>query len=140
LKKLGADFVINYKDTPNWGNEAKKITGGIGVDQVIEVGGAGTLRQSLNAVKVEGLISIIGFMVSDTEQDTPKLLEALFHACVVRGVLVGSKEQFQEMNAFIDAHNIKPVVDQKTFDFTEVKAAYEYMWNQKHIGKVTIKI
>ncbi|RFU25763.1 hypothetical protein B7463_g10576, partial [Scytalidium lignicola] len=140
LEDLGADHIINYKEIPNWGEEAKKITGGIGVDQIIEVGGPGTLRQSLNAIKVEGVISLIGFMVDDVKGNAPKLLETLYHACIVRGVLVASKEQFQEMNAFIDANNIKPVMDPKIFEFTELKSAYQYMWDQKHFGKVTIKI
>lgn len=140
LQKFGADYVINYIETPNWGEEAKKITGGLGVDHVIEVGGSGTLQQSLEAIKIEGVISLIGFMVDNKSNDEPKLLQALYHACIVRGVLTGNKAQFQEMNDFIDRHNIRPIVDQKTFDFKEVKEAYRYLQGQKHFGKVTIKI
>ncbi|KAH8800231.1 chaperonin 10-like protein [Xylogone sp. PMI_703] len=140
LKGLGADYIINYREVPNWGEEAKRNTGSVGVDHIIEVGGLGTLRQSLNAIKGEGVISLIGFMVDDAKDDVPKLLEALYHACIVRGVLVASKKQFEEMNAFIDANNIKPVIDPKVFEFAELRSAYQYMWDQKHFGKVTIKI
>lgn len=63
-------------------------------------------------------------MIDDEKTDAPKMLEALYHACIVRGVLVGCKEQFKDMNTFIDAHNIKPVVDQKLFEFAEVQEAY----------------
>jgi NADPH:quinone reductase-like Zn-dependent oxidoreductase len=140
LKKLGADYVINYKEVPEWGAEAKRIANGAGVDHVIEVGGSGTLHQSLNAIKIQGVISLVGFMVLSENNNEPKLLEALYHGCIARGVLVGSKEEFQDMNSFIDANNIKPVIDEKVFDFTDVQAAYHYMWDQKHFGKVTIKI
>lgn len=140
LRELGADYVINYKEIPEWGAEAKRITNGAGVDHVIEVGGSGTLRQSLNAIKIQGVISLVGFMVAGDNSNEPKLLEALYHGCIARGVLVGSKQEFQDMNAFIDAKKIKPVIDDKVFDFTDVREAYQYMWDQRHFGKVTIKI
>jgi NADPH:quinone reductase-like Zn-dependent oxidoreductase len=61
LKKLGADHVLNYKENPNWGEEAKKLTGGVGCHHVVEVAGPSSLAQSLKAVRFEGVISIIGF-------------------------------------------------------------------------------
>jgi NADPH:quinone reductase-like Zn-dependent oxidoreductase len=140
LKELGADYVINYRETPEWGVEAKRITGGVGVNHVIEVGGPGTLRRSLNAIKIQGVISLVGFMVVSENSNEPKLLEALYHGCIARGVLVGSKKEFQDMNAFIDANNIKPVIDDRVFDFADVPTAYQYVWDQKHFGKVTIKV
>ncbi|KAL7916772.1 hypothetical protein GGI35DRAFT_485931 [Trichoderma velutinum] len=140
LKQLGADYVINYKEIPDWGAEAKRITNGVGIDHVIEVGGSGTLRQSFNAIKIQGVISLVGFMVLDEKNDEPRLLEALYHGCIARGVLVGSKETFREMNSFIDANNIKPVIDEQIFDFANVREAYHYMWDQKHFGKVIVKI
>jgi NADPH:quinone reductase-like Zn-dependent oxidoreductase len=140
LKQLGADHVINYRETADWGDEAKRLTGGAGVDHVIEVGGAGTLRQSINAIKMGGLISLIGFMASDANDDAPKLSEVFAHACVVRGVRVATRRQFADMARFIDDHGIVPVVDERVFGLTEVKEAYQYMWDQKHFGKVTVKI
>lgn len=140
LKELGADYVINYKKVPEWGAEAKRIANGAGVDHVIEVGGPGTLRQSLNAIKIQGVISLVGFMAASENSNEPKLLEALYHGCIARGVLVSSKQEFQNMNAFIDANNIKPVIDEKVFAFADVPAAYQYVWDQRHFGKVTIKM
>ncbi|KAL7894241.1 hypothetical protein HDV63DRAFT_412861 [Trichoderma sp. SZMC 28014] len=140
LKELGADYVINYKEIPEWGAEAKRIANGAGVDHVIEVGGQGTLRQSLNAIKIQGVISLVGFMAAGENSNEPKLLEALYYGCIARGVLVSSKHEFQKMNAFIDAKKIKPVIDEKVFEFADVPAAYQYMWDQKHFGKLTIKI
>ena len=140
LKKLGADHVINYRETDNWGEEAKKLTGGVGVDHIIEVGGAKTLQESLVAIKPEGVISVIGFVSGATGDGMPNMLHALLSLCTVRGLMVGSKAQFEEMNACIVANNIKPVVDKRVFELKDLKAACEYMWEQKHFGKVTIKI
>lgn len=139
LKELGAHHVINYKETTNWGEEAKKLTpGGEGVHHIIEVGGPGTMRQSLNAIKMGGVISIIGFLGGQGEQ--PGMLEALMHGCIIRGILVGSRLQFEDMNRAIDANNIKPVVDKEIFAFEDAKAAYQYNWDQKHFGKTVIKV
>ncbi|KAK6208638.1 zinc-binding dehydrogenase [Colletotrichum tabaci] len=144
LKKLGAHHVINYKETPNWGEVAKSLTpDGLGVDHIIEVGGPGTVAQSLKAVKLEGVISVIGFLsIGDAASagQQPTLLDALNNLCTIRGILVGSRQQFEEMNRAIDANGIKPVVDAKIFGFEEVKEAYQYQWEQKHFGKVVIKI
>lgn len=141
LKELGAHHVINYKTTPNWGEVAKSLTpNGEGVDHIIEVGGSGTLTQSLKAIKLEGTISIIGFLGGVKKEDMPSLLDALNHVCTVRGILVGSKQQFEEMNRAIDAAGIHPVVDQKTFKFENAVDAYQYQWDQKHFGKVVIEL
>lgn len=140
LKKLGADHIINYKSEPEWGAKAKELSRrGHGVDHILEVGGPTTMKQSLQAIKPEGVISIIGF-VGGVTKDQPGFLECLTSICIVRGVFVGSRLQFEAMNAAIDANGIKPVVDEKVFSIEEVKDAYQYMWDQKHFGKLTIKI
>ncbi|KAF2744186.1 alcohol dehydrogenase [Sporormia fimetaria CBS 119925] len=140
LKKLGADHVINYKENPNWGEEAKKLTpGGIGVGHIVEVGGPTTMAQSLKAVKIDGVISIIGFL-GGMSKDQPTFLECLNNICTVRGALVGSRLQFEDMNAAIEANDIHPVVDEKQFDLSQLKEAYQYQWDQKHFGKLTVKI
>ncbi|KAI2606788.1 NAD(P)-binding protein [Hypoxylon sp. NC1633] len=139
LKQLGADHVINYKEDLNWGESAKKLTtGGAGVDHVIEVGGVGTLGQSLKAIKIEGVISIIGFLGGGDTQ--PTILECLTNICTARGVFVGSRAMMEDMVAAIEAADIKPVIDQAVFDFEKTKEAYQYMWDKKHFGKVVIKI
>jgi NADPH:quinone reductase-like Zn-dependent oxidoreductase len=140
LRKLGAEHVINYRQDPNWGETARKLTpNGEGVDHIIEVGGPKTMKQSLEAVKLEGVISIIGFLGGMTN-DAPSFLDCLTHVCTVRGVIVGSRLQFEAMNRSIDANNIKPVVDKQVFALDQLKEAYQYMWEQKHFGKLCIKI
>lgn len=140
LKKLGADHVINYKSDAEWGATAKRLSPyGAGVDHILEIGGPATMKQSLKAIKPEGVISIIGF-IGGFSKDQPSFMECLSNICTVRGVLVGSRQQFEAMNAAIDANGIKPVIDEKVFGLEEVKEAYQYMWDRKHFGKLTIKI
>ncbi|KAL8830776.1 MAG: hypothetical protein Q9170_005581 [Blastenia crenularia] len=140
LRSLGADLVLNYKDDPAWGETAKKASPhGLGVDHILEVGGPTSMAQSLKAIKPEGVISIIGFL-GGMGKDQPSFLECLNRICVVRGVLVGSRLQFERMNEAIDACGIKPVVDERVFALEEVKEAYQYMFDQKHFGKLTVKI
>jgi len=139
LKKLGADYVINYKEVPNWGEKAKEITKGKGVNHVIEVGGPKTMAQSLKAVAIDGIISIIGFVGGESEKQ-PTFLETLSNICTVRGLLVGNRVQFEDMNRCIEANDIHPVVDEKVFKLEELKEAYQYQFDQKHFGKLCIKI
>lgn len=139
LKKLGADHVINYKKTANWGEEAAKISGGEGVDFVVEIGGSQTVKQSLAAIKPEGVITLIGF-VSGQSDEEPTFRDILTSRAMVRGIVVGSRLQFEEMTASIEANDIKPIVDEKTFDFKQLPDAYQYMWEQKHFGKLTVKL
>ncbi|KAL6789117.1 NAD(P)-binding protein [Trichoderma sp. SZMC 28012] len=139
LKKLGASHVINYKETPNWGEAARALTpGGLGFDHILEIGGAASVAQSLKAIKLEGVITIIGFLTSSDKQ--PPLMDALNHLCIVRGIFVGSRQQFEEMNRAIDSAKIHPVVDSNLFSFEDIKKAYQYQWEAKHFGKVVIQI
>lgn len=141
LYKLGADHVINYRTDPNWGESAKKLTpGGLGANHVIEVGGPNTMNQSLNAIKMGGVISVIGFLGGGKGEEQPSFLQALLRDCIVRGLLVGDRLQFEEMNQAVDAAKIKPVVDEKVFKLEELKEAFQYMWDQKHFGKLVITI
>lgn len=121
LKKLGSDHVINYKETPNWGEKATQLTpNGEGVNYVIEVGGPPTMSQSLKSVKIDGIISIIGFL-GGTSVDEPSFMVALSNLCTVRGIIVGSRDQFEAMNRAIEVNKIKPVVDQKIFTLDQAK-------------------
>jgi NADPH:quinone reductase-like Zn-dependent oxidoreductase len=140
LKKLGADHVLNYKEDPAWGEAAKALTGGVGVDQVIEIGGPNTLGQSLAALKPDGIVTIVGFVAGADGEKQPSFLEALMKHVIVRGVVVGSRVMLEDMNEAIDASGIKPVMDQNVFDLKDIKEGYEYMWKGKHTGKVTVKI
>lgn len=73
-------------------------------------------------------------------KEQPTFLDCLMNICTVRGVLVGSRLQFEDMNRAIAANNIHPVVDEKVFTLDEARDAYQYMWDQKHFGKLCIKI
>lgn len=140
LRRLGADHVINYRTDEGWGSTAKGLSpGGLGVAHVVEVGGPKTMAQSLQAVRPEGTISVIGFL-GGSGRDQPSFLDCLNNVCTVRGVLVGSRLQFEQMNEAVDATGIKPVVDDRVFALEETKEAYQYMWDQKHFGKLTVKI
>lgn len=139
LKALGADHVINYKEVSAWGEKAKELTGGVGVQHVVEVGGPTTMAQSLKAIAIDGVITIIGF-IGGMSKDQPTYLDTLMNICTVRGVLVGSRLQMEDMVRAIEANDLHPVVDEKVFGLAELKDAYEYMWDQKHFGKLTIKV
>jgi len=141
LEKLGADIVINYKKDTNWGETAKRLSSGkAGIDHIIEVGGPGTMAQSLKAVKIGGVISVIGFLGGFSNEKEPSTLEALSAGCIIRGILIGSKEQLIAMNRAIEANNIHPVVDEKIFNLENALDAFEYQWQQKNFGKVVIQL
>jgi NADPH:quinone reductase-like Zn-dependent oxidoreductase len=132
LKELGADHVINYTTDPGWGETAKSLTADhVGVQYIVEVGGPASMAQSLKAVKPGGIISVVGFLGGYSKHQ-PSFLEVLLHACIARGVAVGSRRQFEDMSRAIDACGIKPLIDERVFEFEEVKEAYQYLWDQKH--------
>ncbi|RFU74971.1 alcohol dehydrogenase [Trichoderma arundinaceum] len=142
LKKLGADHVLNYKEDPNWGETAKKLTGGRGVDHVVQVAGAKEMQQSIAAVKMAGVIDIIGFLAGTSEEKEPSFLSCLGSLFTARGILVGNRVQMEEMIQAIEAHPeaLKPVVDEKVFKLEQLKEAYEYQWSGKHFAKVVVEI
>ncbi|KAI5803024.1 hypothetical protein EDC01DRAFT_774696 [Geopyxis carbonaria] len=140
LRELGADLVINYRTTSNWGEVAKeKSPGGFGVDHVVEIGGDATIGQSYAAVKLEGIISVVGF-VGGADEAKKGHLETLSNLCTLRGVYVGSRAMMLDMNRAIEANNIHPVIDKTVFEFEKTREAYEYQNAMKHFGKVAIKI
>ncbi|KAI1820108.1 hypothetical protein F4861DRAFT_90052 [Xylaria intraflava] len=138
LKKLGADHVINYKEDATWGETARKLTGGRGVDVVVEVGGTATLEQSLKAITYDGILAIVGFVTGFETKAT--LIDCAVHTCIARGIAIGSRQQMEDMVAAIEANDIHPSLDPRTFTFEETKEAYKYQLSQAHTGKVTIQI
>ncbi|KND86982.1 Zinc-type alcohol dehydrogenase-like protein [Tolypocladium ophioglossoides CBS 100239] len=141
LRELGADHIINYNETPGWGAAAKELTGGVGVDHVVEVAGPKSMAQSLAAIRIGGVITIIGFVAGPAE-DQPGFLDCLLHLCTARGILVGSRAQMDDMCRAIEANpeKLRPVVDKKLFRLEELKEAYEYQWSGQHFGKVCVQI
>ncbi|KAI0742920.1 NAD-P-binding protein [Daedaleopsis nitida] len=137
-KALGAAHLINYKTTPAWDEEVLRLTGGRGVDHVIEVGGPGTIMKSVNCVRYGGSVDVIGFVAG--QADTSRLpVAVLSKGVIMRGILIGSRAQFEDMNRLISAVKLKPVVD-KVFDFEHTPEAYEYLESQQHVGKVVVKV
>ncbi len=134
LKELGAEKVINYKKTPNWGEEVKAFTGGRGVDRVVEVGGPGTLHQSIQAVARGKEIALIGVLTKDGEKVG---YHDLFFNANTRTISVGSRQDFEEMNRLIEDKKMVPVIDH-VFSFDEAKEAYAYLESQKFFGKIVI--
>ena len=110
--------MLNYKKYPKWGETAKKLTGGRGVQHVLEVGGPTTMKQSINAIAYEGVISIIGFLGGmKGGEEQLSFLDCLTNICTVRGVYVGGRMQYEAMNQAVEANDIKPVLDQKVLNW-----------------------
>jgi NADPH:quinone reductase-like Zn-dependent oxidoreductase len=135
-KEMGADEIINYKRQEDWGNAVLELTSGVGVDHVIELVGAGTLEQSLKAVKVGGQVSLIGVLAEGSSFNTMQML--MKNICL-QGITVGSRQMFEDMNSAICLHRLVPVVD-KVFDFALVKEALKYMESAAHFGKIVIRV
>lgn len=136
-EELEAHDGINYRDTPDWDKEARKLTGGTGVDHVIEVGGAGTLEKSIRSVRSGGTISLIGVLAGNSAPFD--LTPVLMRNIKIQGILVGSRQAFENMNQAISVHSLHPVID-KVFAFDEARDAFEYLQASQHMGKVCIKI
>jgi NADPH:quinone reductase-like Zn-dependent oxidoreductase len=135
-KEIGADEAINYKTNPKWEEKVRELTNGEGVDQVVEVGGSGTMPRSLRAVRMGGVISVIGALSGGDPTVSP--VPILMNTVRVQGVYVGSRAMFERMNRAIELHSIKPVVD-KVFNWTEIREALHYMESQQHFGKICIR-
>ncbi|EHA26128.1 hypothetical protein ASPNIDRAFT_142020 [Aspergillus niger ATCC 1015] len=139
-EKYGVDHVINYKKTPDWASEVQKITAGRGVDFIIENGGSGTIKQSLDAIAFGGTIALIGFLSIAAHEDMPDVaLLTLGKGANVRGIMIGSKEMLEDAVCFIGSHDLAIPVE-KTFNFgrDSVINAFDYMISGQHIGKICI--
>lgn len=136
-RAMGADETINYVREPKWGLLARDIAGGTGVDHVVEVGGAGTLSQSLRAVRTGGTLSMIG-VLAGADLSVP-LGQIVTRHIRLQGITVGSGEDFAAMNAAISLHKLRPVVD-RVFAFEELRSALDYLATGKHFGKICINI
>lgn len=134
-KGLGADHLVNYRQTPEWSKPVREATAGVGADFIMEVGGQGTIEQSLKAVRIGGHIAIIGVVAQGGSGINPAVL--IGNAARMQGVSVGSRDMFEAMCRAIDLHQIRPVVD-KVFPWTEARAAFETMAGGEHFGKIAL--
>ncbi len=134
---LGADHGINYRETPNWGEAARKLTGGQGVDAVIEIGGEGTLPQSITALRRGGHINVIGYLAGiGLGLSVFNMIERNAN---LHGLSVGNREQFEEMMKFVGAHGIKPVIG-RTYSFDEAGQAIQDITRGGNFGKLVVTI
>ena len=135
-RALGADDTINYRSTPDWEAEVLRLTNGRGADNVLELGGAGTLGKSIASVRPGGQVSVIGIVTGTTE---PVNIGAILPNIRLQGVYVGSVAMFEEMNRAIELHQMKPVID-RVFSFDQARDALAYLESAKHFGKVVISV
>jgi len=134
-RQLGADETINYKTRPDWEREVVRLTGGAGVDHVVEVGGAGTIAKSVASARIAGCVAVIGVLASG-EGFNP--VNVLMKSLRMQGIFVGSRQMFEDMNAAISVSKMRPVID-RIFPFEEAPAALRHMETGSHFGKIVIK-
>ena len=137
LREMGAAEVINYKTNLEWNKRVMELTGEVGADHILDVGGAGTLARGLQAIAPGGYITVIGLLTGMGGEINP--LGILFRAAQVVGIRVGSRAMFEDMNRAIAVNRIHPVID-RTFAFEEAPAALDYLASGEHFGKVCIRV
>jgi len=137
LRALGADVTINYKEVPAWGAKALELTGGVGVDTVVEIGGAGTLDQSMIATRVGGHVALIGVLAGFAGPVQTALLMA--KNLRVQGLTVGSRAQQLDMIAGIEANGIRPVISDH-FPLDRLADAFRHQAANAHFGKIVVDI
>lgn len=136
-RALGAAETINYRETPDWGGAVRRMTGGRGVDHVVEVGGAGTLEQSIRATAIGGRIAVIGVLsgIKSNLMLTPILMGYLR----LQGILVGHRASFEALNSFVAEHELRPEISE-THPMDQARAGFELMARGGHHGKICLTI
>ena len=135
-RSLGASHTLNYKRISQWSDEVKRLSGGRGVDHVIEVGGPDSFQKSLRCIRLGGQIHMIGYVGSKVGEINP--LEILYRRAVVRGIPIGSRESFENMNRAIEFSGMRPVID-RVFPWIDAGKALKYMLEGRHLGKIVLK-
>ncbi len=136
VRRLGADHVINYRETPEWGRAVQELTDGRGADHVIEVGGPGTLAQSLRAVRIGGHISLIGVLTGAAGHVPTALLMA--RQARLQGLLVGSRRDQADFVRALEATGLRPVIDRR-HHLAEAADAFRQMESARHFGKIVLE-
>jgi NADPH:quinone reductase-like Zn-dependent oxidoreductase len=137
-RSLGAAQTVNYKTTPDWEKEIWKLSEKRGIDHVMEVGGPGTLARSMSAVAAGGQIALIGVLTGFGPAEV-SLFPLTARNVNLDGIYVGSRADFEALNAFLTKHQIHPIID-RTFGFAEAPAAFEYLRSGAHFGKIVITL
>jgi NADPH:quinone reductase-like Zn-dependent oxidoreductase len=136
LRRLGADTVIDYGQTPQWEQAVRKATGGLGVDHIVETGSIETLPKSLACTAANGQVALVAALGASAGALDARALSGLV---TVRRVFVGSRASFEAMNRALALHRVQPVID-RVFPFAQARAAYEHFAARRHIGKLVISI
>lgn len=136
-KALGADHTLNYRKQPNWAGEALAITGGEGVDIVVEVGGGETFQQSLFAIRPNGFIGFVGFISGPSADILLALINA--QSARIEGISIGNRQEFEAMARAMAANGLRPLID-STYELTDFRAAFEALQAQQHMGKIGLTI
>jgi NADPH:quinone reductase-like Zn-dependent oxidoreductase len=134
LKALGADETIDYRALPEWSAAVRELTGGVGVDLTVELGGAKTMEQSLASTRSGGRLAVVGLLSGRPE--TGSLLASMPHVDITR-VMCGSRLDFETMNRAIAFHKLRPVIDSR-YRFEQLPDALRHLQSGRHLGKIVI--
>jgi NADPH:quinone reductase-like Zn-dependent oxidoreductase len=137
LERLGVEHVIRYEREPEWSRAILELTGGVGVNHVVEIGGADTIDESIKATATGGSISLVGLLTGAGGR--LDMLPILAKTLRIQGVVVGSVEMFERMIGMIEHLGIRPVIDE-AFEMQDIAPALEYLKSGRHLGKVIIKV
>jgi NADPH:quinone reductase-like Zn-dependent oxidoreductase len=137
LKALGATEIVNYADNPQWGKTVRALTGGRGVDRIVEVGGPGTIAQSLEAVALGGEIASIGFL--STANPGIDFFQLKGSGASFRNITVGDRAGLLDLTRLVAATGLKPIID-RVFTFNRAKEAFNHLESGAHLGKVVIRV
>jgi NADPH:quinone reductase-like Zn-dependent oxidoreductase len=136
MSALGSRDTINYREVEAWDKAVLDLTGGVGVDHTVEVGGAGTLTRSIKSTRIGGHIALVGALTGSASFDP---VSAFMKALRLQGIFVGSRSMFSEMLRAASVNKLRPVVD-RVFEFNEARDALRYMESGSHFGKIVIRI
>ena len=137
-RALGADDTVNSRTTPEWHKAARDLTGGRGVDHVVEVGGAGTMERSLKSVRIGGRISVIGVLSGGGAAEL-SIIHMLMGHVRLQGITVASRDDHEAMGRFLELTGLKPVID-RSFAFEELPQALAHMASGSHFGKIVVRV
>jgi len=137
VRRLGASDGVNYTRTPDWHKEVRRITGGRGVDCVVEVGGVGTLERSFDSLATGGKVGLIGVLTGRKAEITPYGL--MWKEGTLHGIRVGDRRMFEQMNRAIEANRIRPIIDQ-VFPFDRAMDAFQRQMSNAFIGKIVVRM
>jgi NADPH:quinone reductase-like Zn-dependent oxidoreductase len=137
-RELGAWATLNYRTNPDWDKEVWRLTEKRGVDHVVEVGGPATLGKSMNSVAAGGQIALIGVLTGFGPPEA-SLFPIVARNVRLDGIYVGSRADFEALNAFLTQHHLHPIID-RTFAFPDARAAFTHMESAAHFGKIVIQL